>query len=706
MEIILPHLSWLIGYESCSNTIYSLSEIFYEPNHQFLPLVPHTYYYYKNSTRATHPVSRLTALFGTWTVCQTISFILQFETNSHKQVSSSLQLGHDFVGFYLTYSCTDFGILCGITLVLDNHKPIKINNKPVAMFPVYVFYIVPFTPKTKRKFHLLDFRIAARSPLFQLPYKITYPIRERRHSNLRQFVVEKYPIEITFMCKFCDPNRGIFLDRNAKLAPYPYQDFTIAFTPESSQLSLHSTLEKLYIEATGDGKRFIYYKLNLPWVIRKLGYHFEPTTWMKLISISKAAKTFKVLDQKPTIDEIILSILLEETQAPLNGTVEQWTETNLFPAVGVALNIKYISIIPIESAYYNFITCHWESPLNLLAYVQPFQWQIWLVLFSCLWLTTFTIPFMTAHSNEPIRKINQCSIFLTLSLLLTDKIINAKELYKNVRLRPILSLWLLTSIILTNSYKGENFSKVIAPPKLLKVETFQDLSGFKLFSKRKCDQSQVPNGQYCCEFGADLMTWLSKKLHKKDFYKIILNTNKIDPLTGRVPDIDFLKNYEFKTKSDGKIANILPNLEMLTNDDNHSVVSQAIQNCKRMVYVGKESEIKTLLRDLAFSCKHPMYIGKDKLFEKISAWYIQPSGGNYLIRRFRYLEESGIYYFWKKWVDIDYRPRQRCTTEGFQAMSIHSNSVVIFLIFVLGTIIAASIFLVEFQTNIFQHSID
>ncbi|CAL8147404.1 unnamed protein product [Orchesella dallaii] len=708
MEIILPHLSWLIGYESCFNTIFSLNKITYEPTNQILPLVPHTYY--TKLRRPTYPrtVPRLPALFGQWTVCQTISFILQFETNSHKQVSSSLQLGHDFVGFYLTYSCTDFGIFCGITFVLD--ETIKINNKPVAMFPLYTFYILPFTPETKKNFHLFDFRIASNCPMLQLPYKITYPIRKSGFNNLHQIVLEKHPVEITFMCKFCDPNLGIFLDRHGSKGRYPYQDFTIAFTPDNNHLSLHSSLEKLYIEATGDGKRYTYYKLALPWNIRKLGYHFEPTTWMKIISISKAENTFKVLDLKPTLDEIILSILLEETQAPLIERVEKWTTTNLFPALGAVLNIKYISIIPIESAYYNFITCHWDSPLNLLAYVQPFQWHVWLVLFASIWLTTFTIPFITAHlyslNNESIRRINHCTIFLTLSFLITETIICAKELYGILRIRPILSLWLLTSIIITNAYKGQLNAKTTAPSKLLKVETFQELSGFNLFSKRKCDPIEIDDGQYCCEFGADLITWLGDKLNKKDFYRIISSTNKIDNITGRLPNIDFIKGYDFKTKTDGKIASLLPQLEILTTNDNDSVVYHAIQHCKRLAYVGKKSEIKTLLRELPFSCRHPMYIGKDKLFEKISAWYIQPSGGNYLIRRFRYLEESGIYYFWKKWVDIDYHPRQRCTTEGFQAMSIHSNSIVIFFMFVFGTVIAASIFLVEFQTNIFQHLID
>ncbi|CAL8147362.1 unnamed protein product [Orchesella dallaii] len=507
------------------------------------------------------------------------------------------------------------------------------------------------------------------------------------------------------MCRFCDPNRGKFVNTYSyeKQKGYPYQDFSAVLPSNTEGSNLSAAFSKLYIEATGDGKRFTYYKLILPWEFLGLGYYFEHTNWINLASIWTAKNTLEILKAKLTIDEIIFSILLEETQAPLNESVETWTQATLFPAVGAVLNIKSISIIPMESTYYNFVTCHWESHLRLIDFVLPFQWHVWLVLFASIWLTTFTIPFVTAHffpsNNEPVLKLNQCSIFVTLSLLLSDTIVHAKEFYGNIRLRPLLSLWFLASIILTNAYKGHTFSKTTAPSKGIKVEKFSDLTIFKIFSKEKCNPILVGDGQYCCEFGADLISWLWDRLDSSTFFKIASNTVKIDPTTGRIPNISFLTSYEFKTKSDGKIASLLPHLEILPND-NPAGVYQAIRDCNSLAYVGKGSEIKTLIRDIPSSCEQPVYAGKDKLFEKTSVWYIQANGGNYLIRRFRYLEESGIYNFWRKLIDIEYRPRYTRCNPFFKALSLQSNTVVVFFIFVIGAVISAFVFMGEILVTI------
>ncbi|CAL8147359.1 unnamed protein product [Orchesella dallaii] len=703
MEVILPHLYWLSGYESCFNSIVSLPGIVYEPTDQLTqPFVPYTYHMRTKSAYNPAQNDRLPAFVRHWTICQTISFILQLETTGSEQVSSDLQLEYEFLGFNSAYSCIDDGPYCGVKLLLEHH--IQIQTKSIAMYPLQIFYIVPFTPELKEKFHALDFRYISTSPYFLQTYRISYPFHEIMKRNLKQFVLEKYPLEICYMCQFCDPNRAKYVYYYALPKSYPYQDFTLVPSLENPKVTLYTALANLYTEATEDGKRLTYYKLALPYEVRGLGlgYYFEDTSWNHLTSSLKARSTLKALKNKPSIDEIILSILLEETQTPLNETVETWTQAQLFPAVGVVMNVKSISIMPIHSTYFNFITCHLESHLNLLAYVQPFHWNVWLFLLASIWLTAFTIPFVATQTvssnNQPLLTINHYSIFLALSLLLTDTVVFAKEFYGNRRIRLILSLWLLASIILTNAYKGHHFAQRTAPSKNLQVKKFQDLTEFKIFTKRICDPG-LDHGQYCSEFGANLINWLVERLDRDSLSQIISNIAKIDPITGHIPNIGFLGSYDFETKSDGKIASLLPQLEMLPNDET-SVVYQAIHDCNKLAYVEKGSELKSLIRKLPTSCSRPIYVGNDKLFEKTSVWYIQASGGSYLMRRFRYLEESGIYHFWRKWIDIAYHPIDGHCAPVFRALSLQSNTVVIFFILLMGIVIAALIFLCEIPAGI------
>ncbi|CAL8146526.1 unnamed protein product [Orchesella dallaii] len=89
-------------------------------------------------------------------------------------------------------------------------------------------------------------------------------------------------------------------------------------------------------------------------------------------------------------------------------------------------------------------------------------------------------------------------------------------------------VWLLTSIVISNAYKGITLSMTMIPGKIALLESFNELTEFQLFSKSKCELEYPrsnPLFYHCTEFGR--YCWVEKSVFnpKPDEFYISISTS-------------------------------------------------------------------------------------------------------------------------------------------------------------------------------------
>jgi len=206
-------------------------------------------------------------------------------------------------------------------------------------------------------------------------------------------------------------------------------------------------------------------------------------------------------------------------------------------------------------------------------------------------------------------------VLLIISLLL-ESAVYTKELQRNVSIRKFFAAWILTSVVISTAYKGDNFAKAAAPTGIQKVENFHQLSGFHLFSKAICLheqlQFQFPLVLYCTEFGYRLSSSLQQSLGDS-FYKLIsLAYNQ-----SNWRDFNFMNAIPFNLTQDVENTRLLFRTHQAPVDVNYSVVDSLIGKCNKTAYVGGHQEIQRLVRDFDESGKLFMYSGKERFLEKV-----------------------------------------------------------------------------------------
>ncbi|CAL8145820.1 unnamed protein product [Orchesella dallaii] len=444
--------------------------------------------------------------------------------------------------------------------------------------------------------------------------------------------------QIIFMCKYCDPNRGNFqytnqwLEVGNQYVEYPFK-CSSAFDEIADNRKM---LESIYNKVTQDGQNFTYFKFNSQ-VVEISFSSFE----YKLIERAKYARNIGEIlvifrespDHQANLDDIMLSILLEKMPKPPSSNKYIWKYSELSPALGAVGTEANLNTIKMSSNYYNFLTCDKRQLINPGVYIKPFKSQVWIVLGSAIVLTVAmnAISIKTDGRYFPFHiEYEKCSISLTILSLLLNTFGYGMNIYKNKTLRTkiLLGVWLLTSIILSNAYRGDTFAKTVAPLETANVETFEELLSFTVYTESICSINQGQDIVHCFTFNFNLFTWLSRHLPSDTELSTVVSLFNLGPggsaTFERVLGVKLLK-----------MERTMIELIMRTNLVDHEKyktelnVENLLGKCHKTAYIAVNRDVQRLVKNLNKNCSEKiMYSGKDKWFEETSEWYVEENGGS------------------------------------------------------------------------------
>ncbi|CAL8126136.1 unnamed protein product [Orchesella dallaii] len=689
---ILQRFNWLKDFGNCYNFILALDGVQYvptNPQQKFDTLVPYVYY---RNLKTSIPYR-----FQRWTTCQTLSIVLNLDYYmSIKNTSNEVRNAFNVLGFYGANACLPFGHLCSVVQHNLFEAPLKsssIHQRPLGMYPLQILFILPDSTANSKFTELAFDPKFKTNPFFQTHYRITFPVQERTEVSdnaLYAILVEESAcLEITFMCKYCNTS--------GKSYPHDVYPFT-DFKSECSSTDFQNIMSNLYFDATGNGKKLIYYR----YMYLASSQIFPEIIDLQTIRGIQNAKSISEIWSKtprPTIDQIIASILLEDVNVIDNFTARPNEDRSIL-AIGSDphLNVSF-GILKMSSNSFNFITCDEMKSIDLLVLLRSFKLAVWLFLLASILLTLLFMRVSISiisrfFESDETNTFCPCSVILYITALLLSTVVDTKEVSAKKNLRGFFISWLITTIVISNAYRGDIYAKTTAPAKTFKLETFHQLAGFQLFSKQNCEQKWSNNSYNffgCTEFGSRVSTLLFRSLGLNNYLYLFTITSN---WSSSFRDPKVLETIEFTSKQDEETTHLLFQTNHAPPQINTSIVHDLIGKCKKTAYIGKQMEIKKMVHAFHIEGKTFMYSGKARFLEMSSVWYAQESGGYYMKERMSYLEESGIYNFWSGWMD------KLLDEEGIgsivaRKISLTSNIIVIFFVMLAAHAFSTSSFLME-----------
>ncbi|CAL8140725.1 unnamed protein product [Orchesella dallaii] len=241
-----------------------------------------------------------------------------------------------YLGFSTAWSCMHQGKICRH---IEHNSPsdpeatpLFTYVKPLATYRLLIFYIIPNTPEIIR-FKQLPTTVIHSNPFLQIPYILKYPFKIANYFKQKVpfRVIDTTCFELIFMCKFCD---------NPKSPPLGYR-FKHYSVPCPRKLSLE-IFRWLYTKETMDGKNLTFYKLR---AADDTDETLGKTSIQFLRALSNSKSTANVLAKSIQLDEIILSILIEEMKMPIISDEQEWTNPKYIDApivgIGSSLALNY-----------------------------------------------------------------------------------------------------------------------------------------------------------------------------------------------------------------------------------------------------------------------------------------------------------------------------------------------------------------------------
>ncbi|CAL8126142.1 unnamed protein product [Orchesella dallaii] len=652
--LIFQRFNWLNGFGNCYNFILSLEGVQYAPKNNYQridTLVPYVNYRKLNNSNIYR--------FNRWTTCQTLSVVMNLNDHINvSKVSGELHRAYFKLGFLYAAYCLPFGHFCSAVRHPQEAmwKPPFIHRRPLGMYPLQIFFIVPDTTATNRFTSLTFIQNSYPNPFLQTYYRVTFPVQERIEvsDNGGDAIVMEESIctEITFMCKYCSPSSNSYTQTQ-----YPFTDIkSICDSADFQNIMLN-----LYFNATGNGKKLKYYYKYVDF--QNFEIQIDTGNVRILRDIHNAKTIFEILRTRPrpTIDDVIASILFDGLDTFENFTrkfhiMEIGDRSSLAVGTDANLNIDF-GILKMSSKSFNFITCDAKNSIDLLVVLRSFQAVVWFLLVLVILLTPLVmhvgISLCGQNKVTITDTISASSVVLCIIALLLGTVVYTKELNRNCKLRGFFVPWLLTSVVISNAYKGDNFAKTTAPTKYFKAENFHQLAGFRLFSKFNC-QPHLRRYLYfyyiCTDFGAFISNVLQSSIGDDNYFDMLgAAVNRSN--SNSSSDFNFLKAMNFSFKQDYENAHLMFHTHPAPSNINTSVALSLIGKCDKTAYVGMQPEIRRLVNDFYAENNTFIYAGKARFLEIPSIWHVQESGGYFMKERMSYLGESGIYDFWKGWIE-------------------------------------------------------
>ncbi|CAL8129333.1 unnamed protein product [Orchesella dallaii] len=641
LETTFPELSWLSGFEDCSNFVVFNDNASILPQNgiqlvgfSLLPLVL--------SLRKLGNCTKIKLSLRS--TCTTISFIdgLHQGKKIDEPFFINAQLSNNFMNMARTKHI--------LFLVI----PHIVNGQVFTPYPGFLLYL-------------------SSSNYYAIPFRVHYEFSHTLISKLSFTVLVRKVLEVIFICRFCK-----IFDQFGK--SYPFIDHPVKCNVAQG---CRKEMHEMYMDVTGDGKNIYYFCDEIP------------DTKLNLTLDFKRIQRF-LKKNPPTIQLVMMTMIkyIPGIRGSNNDSLyysSPWIRSDL--TVETAVSLMELECIPMGRIYYNFLTCHGKtSVLDFYAYIKVFDWQIWALLLISMVLTVLGA---NCISNSWLNTGNRM-----LGLLVNTTSLSSRA-FRNSKIRLFLTIWLLTAFVFSNFYNSANTATFLVPRKINRIQSILETENFSIFtfvknsvSKDQYDEN-VTISAWNTEFGEDVYEWIRSRysLHANTFYGDFLNKNLTQ--TSNV----------FNSQMMNTLLNIYYRIrpifsrQSLDTRVNLSQVVDLVKNCYRTIFVATYSNINKIESQLRHSQESLLiYKGKNEFIPRYFVVSYEKRAGSYLKRQLNFYMSSGQNIFWQKRLEkvstkLQYNVLDK--DEQDKPLSLNSNFVSIFYILFWGEALAIGFVMFE-----------
>lgn len=380
--------------------------------------------------------------------------------------------------------------------------------------------------------------------------------------------------------------------------------------------------------------------------------------------------------------------------------------TTFAPSFTINDNFNYLIFSPrTKTAGFYFVTCAnflEIGPLTLIGYVMAFDKTTWIFIFAAS-VATFVVLIKVVR-GETFDKL----ILLPLYILLEQGCIEGTP----KKLRWITAVWILMGIVLSNIYKGDNITSLIAPLPLYKLEEFDQLISREFVFRMKSPWNVL----------LFLVSTFQSPL--VDAFLVAYQYRKFDLLRNISMEslINLYIHNHFPTFSDSSERKMTAVLESSLSPanilDDSAEISDflpQLAECLKEAYVGHFEEVKrvsfTLNKILVKrGGKKFVSMGKEALTDITKVWtleQVQMPATPFFIR-IHSLWHSGLIYHWEAWklrlnlwavmiedARLEYEMRLP------KGLKLDDNVIVVFYMYLILVTLSLTFFLYEVRTRLY-----
>jgi hypothetical protein len=684
-----PHLrdiTWLKGFENCTNHIFlfnrikfGVTETAFTPSHENDNYL--TVGLYDNADR----ISKVTKDYRKNLFCQTVSIVYSNTVEELNRLEDTIS---------------------NITIQMKDMNPIaaKSPNGTIQVLPTYYFLVGPEFIANK-SFIMALFRLWGHQ--FRT---FIFHIEASLEIDQDQFV----PMYETFcfICLHCEVwNSGsAFTSKMFSPNLLKFNLSTPYKCPYFNSVGCRLEMDLLSSKITLSGQ-------NLSWLIPVFGKF--PFNLPKLRNLSSNKLKFhEVLGMKPHFDEVIMSILIEDVpklSTKMKDIFSPWI------SVVRGSSPAFTTIIFGENGL-TFLTCHGGyRGISFGSYLKPFQTEVWLALiFSVLISVTLFVILLRVlrthygwhdivpHGNS---EFTFGSVFFTVFALLMETEVYIGVVSKHKRFRWFMFAWLFGSLILSTAYRGDNISNIIVPSvSTSPLSSFSQLVGFTLYVKSSVGggAGEIIQSKMKRDYGTSITSGVGMAFQKYLAWKY--GSTAIAQIEN---DTNGINSFRVTSERDLTLIQLyksLVNKEMGSKRDiEHQVLHPLLRHCNKTVFVADNAEVDYMLVNLkSLDDSKKYYRGSELLFPQFDTWTFTKVGGDYFPRRLTGLIVSGIFGFWQKMI-LKSNLGESLTMEQDEnfgeepkPISLQSNIIAIFFVFVALCIFTSFVFLLEMLPDIFK----
>jgi hypothetical protein len=373
-----------------------------------------------------------------------------------------------------------------------------------------------------------------------------------------------------------------------------------------------------------------------------------------------------------------------------------------------------VSFLP-SSKYYTFLTCGGgrHEGINFYGFISPFDVKTWIAIIFISVIGVGSFIFLVekyVHNSNPSKNIFFTGLILILEQWDRITVLNKT---KQTYLYWILGPWILTSLVLSYAYRGQNITQLTAPLGKIGVSTWQHLIDmeFKLYTKiLDYDPSSTNiselwkntlDTEACSYFYIPFFKQWKFRRIKGEFHKFILSSTTCRYFENRMnPSL-----FNLTTKVLYHKIRFYPDYSKIVSGETN--FASILASCQKEAVVGWNDDIERiegeLIQKSGNGLTEPISKGRENhgLFHSKIAWKFDQMVDRHIYLRLIALQESGILAEWKYIHGLKDKFRWNYVKSGtvtqIKGLNLDGNVVTVFIILLGCLSISIPCFIIEIR---------